>query len=139
MDGFGWLISLAGFVLALIALNKISRLDTRIAQLKLQVGQLSDQLSGAAPAPQESPKTEKKKSNWPTAAVAAAKSPEPVLAETPTPELMAQVAKTLESARGEKAQGTEAGYGTATGIPLVRLDRWHCDCHRRLALRQICL
>ena len=47
MDGFGWLISLAGFVLALIALNKISSLDTRIAQLKLQLGQLSDQLSGA--------------------------------------------------------------------------------------------
>ena len=38
MDGFGWLISLAGFVLAIIALNKISKLDTQIAQLKLQVG-----------------------------------------------------------------------------------------------------
>ncbi len=86
MDGFGWLISLVGFVLAIVALNKISKLDTRIAQLKLQLGQLSDQLSGAPPTPQESPKTEKKKSNWPTTAVAAAKSPEPVLAETPTPE-----------------------------------------------------
>ncbi|MDP1699850.1 MAG: DUF2339 domain-containing protein [Aestuariivirga sp.] len=83
MDGFGWLFSLAGFVLAIIALNKISALDTKIAQLKLQLGQLSDQLSGAPPTPQESPKPEKKKSNWPTTAVAAAKSPEPVLAEKP--------------------------------------------------------
>ncbi len=79
MDGFGWLISLVGFVLAIVALNKISSLDTRIAQLKLQLGQLSDQLSGAPQAPQESTKPEKKKSNWPTTAVAAAKSPEPVL------------------------------------------------------------
>ena len=45
MDGFGWLISLAAFVLAIIALNKISTLDTKIAQLKLQLGQFSDQLS----------------------------------------------------------------------------------------------
>ncbi len=102
MDGFGWLISLAGFVLAIVALNKISKLDARIAQLNLQVGQLSGQPPGAAPPPQESPKTEKKKSNWPTTAVAAAKSPEPVLAETPKPELAAQVAKTLESAAEKK-------------------------------------
>ena len=103
MDGFGWLIfSLAGFVLALIALNKISRLDVKIAQLKLQLGELSDQVSDAAPVPQKSPKAEKKKSNGPTAAVAAAKSPEPVLAETPTSELKAQVAKTLESAAEQK-------------------------------------
>jgi uncharacterized membrane protein len=86
MDGFGWLIfSLAGFVLALIALNKISRLDVKIAQLKLQLGQLSDQLSGQPPAPQETPKAEKKKSNWPTTSVAAAIGPEPVLAEKPIP------------------------------------------------------
>ena len=85
MDGFGWLMALAGFVLALIALNRISRLTTQIAQLKLQVGLLSDQGAGAAPAPKESPKAEKKKSNWPTTAVAAAKEPEPVLAETPDP------------------------------------------------------
>ena len=96
MDGFGWLISLVGFILAIIALNRISRLDTRIAQLKLQVGQLSDQLSGAPPAPQESSKTEKKKSNWPTTAVAAAKSPEPVLAEIPTPEPVVEITKTPE-------------------------------------------
>ena len=96
MDGFGWLISLVGFVLALIALNKTSTLDTRIAQLKLQLGQLTDQLSGSPPAPEESPKTEKKKSNWPTTAVAAAKGPEPVLAEMPIPEPVAEIAKTPE-------------------------------------------
>jgi hypothetical protein len=94
MDGFGWLISLAGFVLAIIALNKISRLDARISQLKLQLGQPSDQLTGAPPVSRESPK---KKSNWSTKAAAAAKSPEPILAETPTPELLAQVAKALDS------------------------------------------
>lgn len=102
MDGFGWLMALAGFVLALIALNRISRLTTQIAQLKLQVGLLSDQGAGAAPAPKESPKAEKKKSNWPTTAVAAAKEPEPVLAETPDPDLQAQAAKTLESVPEKK-------------------------------------
>src|SRR5687767_7144211 len=84
MDGFGWLISLVGFVLALIALNKISNLDTRIAQLKLQLGQLSDEVSGARPTPLESPKAEKKKTNWPTTAVATGKRPEQILAETST-------------------------------------------------------
>lgn len=107
MDGFGWLISLAGFVLVLIALNKISTLDTKIAQLKLQLGQLSDQLSGAAPVPPESPKAEKKKSNLPTTAVAAAKSPEPVLAETPVSELKAQVTKTLESVPEKKPKAAK--------------------------------
>ena len=61
MDGLGWLISLVGFVLAIVALNKISHLDTRIAQLKLQLGQLSDQLSGAPSTPQEIPKNGKEK------------------------------------------------------------------------------
>ncbi len=55
MDGFGWLIAFAAIVLAIIALNKISKLDTRIAQLKLQLGQFADELShlrqGKAKAP----------------------------------------------------------------------------------------
>ncbi len=107
MDGFGWLISLAGFILAIVALHKISRLDTRIAQLKLQLGQLSDQLSGAVPAPPESPKAEKKKSNLPTTTIAAAKSPEPVLVETPVSELKAQAAKTLESVPVKKPKAAK--------------------------------
>ena len=107
MDGFGWLMALAGFVLALIALNRISRLTTQIAQLKLQVGLLSDQGPGVAPAPKEAPKAEKKKSNWPTTAVAAAKGPEPVLAETPVPDLQAQVAKTLESVPEKKPKAAK--------------------------------
>ena len=59
MDGFGWLISFVAFVLAIIALNKISKLDTRIAQLKLQLGQLADELSQLRQRPQEAPKAEK--------------------------------------------------------------------------------
>ena len=45
MDGFGWLTAFVAIVLAIIALNKISGLDTKIAQLKLQLGQLADELS----------------------------------------------------------------------------------------------
>jgi uncharacterized membrane protein len=41
MDGFGFLIAVVTFVLALIALNKISKLETRTAQLKLQLGDLN--------------------------------------------------------------------------------------------------
>ena len=100
-------MALAGLVLALIALHRISRLTTQIAQLKLQVGLLSDQGQGAAAAPQESPKAEKKTSNWPTTAVAAAKEPEPVLAETPDPDLQAQVAKTLESVPEKKPKAAK--------------------------------
>jgi uncharacterized membrane protein len=107
MDGFGWMISLVGFVLALVALNKISKLDTRIAQLKLQLGQLSDQLSGATPVPQESPKAEKKKSNWRTTAVAEAKSPEPVLVETPAPEPAANAANTPEPPAEKKLRAAK--------------------------------
>jgi uncharacterized membrane protein len=104
MDGFGWLISLVGFVLALIALNKISKLDTRIAQMKLQLGQLSDEVSGAEPTPQESPKAEKKKSNWPTTPVAAAKSPEPILAETSTPVEVEKVPEPVTEPLAKKPQ-----------------------------------
>ena len=93
MDGFGWLISVVGFVLVLIALNKISKLDTRIAQLKLQLGQFADELSQLRQSPQEPPKTEEKKSKR---SAAAAKSPEPVLAEAPTPEPVVEVAKIPE-------------------------------------------
>ena len=57
MDGFGWLISVVGFVLVLIALNKISKLDTRIAQLKLQLGQFADELSQLQQGKAKAPKT----------------------------------------------------------------------------------
>src|SRR5688500_9113772 len=104
MEGFGWLISLVCFVLALIALNKISNLDTRIAQLKLQLGQLSDEVSGARPTPLESPKAEKKKSNWPTTAVAAAKSPEQILAETSTTVEVEKVPEPVSEPLAKKPQ-----------------------------------
>ena len=41
MDGFGILIAVVTFVLALIALNKISKLETKLAQLKLQLGEIA--------------------------------------------------------------------------------------------------
>ncbi len=52
MDGFGFLIAIVTFVLALIALNKISKLETKLAQLKLQLGNLSAALERSPPAPE---------------------------------------------------------------------------------------
>ena len=44
MDGFGILVAVAAFVMAIIALNKNARLESRIAQLKLQLGNLADEI-----------------------------------------------------------------------------------------------
>lgn len=93
MDGFGWLISVVGFVLVLIALNKISKLDTRIAQLKLQLGQFADELSQLRQSPQDEPQADKKKEKRPAAA---AKTVEPVLAEALTPEPVVEAVKIAE-------------------------------------------
>lgn len=86
MDGFGWLISLVGFVLALVALNKISKLDTTIARLKLQLGLLSDQVSQLRQRPEEEPKSEKpvvaavaKKVRVPVKTEPVEKIPEPIV------------------------------------------------------------
>jgi uncharacterized membrane protein len=46
MDGIGFLVTLAGFVLVLVALKRTSRLQGEIAQLKLLLGQLQNELSG---------------------------------------------------------------------------------------------
>jgi uncharacterized membrane protein len=93
MDGFGWLISVVGFVLVLIALNKISNLDTRIAQLKLQLGQFADELSQLRQRPQDESQADKKKEKRPAAA---AKTVEFVLAEALTPEPVVEAAKIAE-------------------------------------------
>ena len=45
MGGFGVLIAIVAFGLALIALNKHARLETKIAQLKLQTGLLADEVA----------------------------------------------------------------------------------------------
>jgi uncharacterized membrane protein len=45
MDGLSFLIAAASFVMVLVALNKASKLDVRIAQLKLQLGQLADEIA----------------------------------------------------------------------------------------------
>ncbi len=45
MDGLGLLVAFASFVMVLIALNKNSKLETRFAQLKLQFGNLADEIA----------------------------------------------------------------------------------------------
>ncbi len=60
MYGLGFLVTIATFVMAVIALGKISKLESRIAQLKLQLGNLADELAktrrnGVAQAPARPP------------------------------------------------------------------------------------
>ena len=45
MDGFAILIAIVTFIMALVALNKISSLETRIAELKLQLGNAIEELA----------------------------------------------------------------------------------------------
>jgi uncharacterized membrane protein len=93
MDGFGFLVSVGAFIMALVALNKISRLDTIIAQLKLQLGQFSDELLRLRQSPPEESKVEVKKTKRPAAV---AKSLEPLLVEIPAPAV--EIAKHPEPA-----------------------------------------
>ena len=100
MDGFGWLISVVGFVLVLVALNKISKLDTKIAQLKLQLGHFSDELSRLRQTPQEEPKAEKpvvaavaKKVREPVKAGPVEKVPESVIAANNSERLIDRISK----------------------------------------------
>ncbi len=44
MYGLGFLITVGVFVMALVALGKISKLESRLAQLKMQLGNLADEL-----------------------------------------------------------------------------------------------
>ena len=55
MDGFAILIAIVTFVLALVALSKISALETKLAQLKLQLGITVDELAKLRPVPVTSP------------------------------------------------------------------------------------
>jgi hypothetical protein len=48
MYGTGFLIILGVFVMALVALSKISKLESRFAQLKIQLGNLADELENCA-------------------------------------------------------------------------------------------
>ncbi len=57
MDGVGFLIAVAAFVMAIIALNKTSKLDRATAQLKMQLAQFKDEVDklrhgAAAPSPE---------------------------------------------------------------------------------------
>jgi uncharacterized membrane protein len=58
MDGFGFLISAAAIVLALIAMNKLAKVETKLAQLKIELGNLGAEfaklrVAGPAAAPAE--------------------------------------------------------------------------------------
>lgn len=44
MDGIGFLIAIASFVMAIIALNKTAKLDVLVSQLKMQLTQLTTEL-----------------------------------------------------------------------------------------------
>ncbi len=60
MDGIGFLIVIASFVMAIIALNKTAKLDTVTAQLKMQLTQLKEELAklrrdGSAPSAEPEP------------------------------------------------------------------------------------
>ncbi len=44
MDGFTFLVAVVTFVMALVALNKLSKLETRLHQLKFEFGNLSEEL-----------------------------------------------------------------------------------------------
>ncbi|MBM3521242.1 MAG: hypothetical protein FJX63_10860, partial [Alphaproteobacteria bacterium] len=45
MDGLGFLVLVATFIIAVVALNKSSKLDARLAQLKVEFGKLKDELT----------------------------------------------------------------------------------------------
>ena len=45
MEGIGFLVLVATFIIAVVALNKNSKLDARLSQLKLELGKLRDELS----------------------------------------------------------------------------------------------
>ena len=84
MDGAGFLIAIATFVMAIVALNKTAKLDTTTAQLKLQLAVLKDEIAklrqgGIAPYPE--PEAEPPPD---VAAIAAVPPPaQPIITEAP--------------------------------------------------------
>jgi uncharacterized membrane protein len=82
MDGLGFLVSIATFVMVLFAFNKSARLDTKIAQLKLQLGQLADDIAKLRGGVVEAPDVEAVA----VAAAAVEAVAEPVIEKAPPPE-----------------------------------------------------
>ncbi len=86
MYDYLFLIVIATFVMAIIALNKNSTLETKIAQLKLQLSNLADEVAKlrelASPVAEPKKPTARAK---PAAKRAAAAEAAPVLAEEPAP------------------------------------------------------
>jgi len=87
MDGLGLLIAIVAFVLGLIALNKIAKLETRIAQLKLELGGLIGEAAklraGAAPVTAEAAAGTPQLPEWLAAPAGVAPSEIPVEAPQP--------------------------------------------------------
>jgi uncharacterized membrane protein len=94
MDGMGFLIALGSFVLVLVALSKSSKLDVKIAQLKLEIGRLQDEMAalrraGVAPAPAAAAETVPATESLAAEAEAAAPEPlgdfpeQPIITEAP--------------------------------------------------------
>ena len=59
MYGFELLILIATFIIAIVALHKNSTLETRILQLKLQLGNLADEVAKLRAAPRAAPEPKK--------------------------------------------------------------------------------
>ncbi|MBC8036737.1 MAG: DUF2339 domain-containing protein [Rhizobiales bacterium] len=87
MFGYDFLILIATFVIAIIALNKTSTLESRIAQLKLQVGNFADELAKlrqpSPPPPVAEPKKSAAKQKPAVKRRAAAASATPKLVQEP--------------------------------------------------------
>ncbi len=97
MGGFGFLILIACFVMAVVALQRTANLDAQIAQLKLKLGQLADELSQLQKGKAKAPKVTKpapvvaavaKRVSEPRKAEPVEKKSEPaVKAGTPDPQI----------------------------------------------------
>ncbi len=101
MGGFGFLILLACFVMAVIALQRTTKLDAQIAQLKLKLGQLADELSQLQQGKAKSPKATK---------------PAPVVTAAPK-----RVSEPRKSEPVEKK--SEPAVKAGTSDPLIGLQR----------------
>ena len=124
MDGVGFLIAIATFVMAIIALNKTAKLDTTTAQLKLQLAVLKDELfklrqGGMAPSSEPEAEPEPQ-----VAAIVAAPPPEqPIITEAPAnanaeqkrPPIAARPARDMEQALASRWFVWIGGIAIAVG------------------------
>lgn len=88
MEGIGFLVLVATFIIAIVALNKGSKLETRLAQLKAELGKLKDELASL-------------RDGVPLAADAP-----PI--EAPAPEMVAEIASAPDDGIAIEAAAAEA-------------------------------